>query len=90
MWRMRSRLTRLALAVFAIAVTVLAINCRRAPAPVQRPVGVVVVANQEKGVATLIEVQSGRVIAHIDVDSLTVSRLIDVGEGADGIVFVRR
>lgn len=45
----------------------LAISCRHAPAPVP-PVGaVVVVANQEEGVATLIEVESGRVVAQIDV-----------------------
>jgi hypothetical protein len=66
--KMRAMPIRLAgLALAAIAVAGATTVCGRAPAAVQPAVGpVVVVANQRKGVATLIEVGSGRVVAQID------------------------
>jgi DNA-binding beta-propeller fold protein YncE len=50
-------------------VLALTAGCATPPAPVVPPAGpVLVVANQDKGIATLLEVQTGRVVAHIDVD----------------------
>jgi DNA-binding beta-propeller fold protein YncE len=56
-------------AAFVLSLLATSIACRGTPAPVERPSGpTLVVANQDEGVASLIDLTGGRVLGDIDVD----------------------